>query len=182
MKTEKIPIRIDWIEDENGTSDIEIIMDLADFESSGTSIRSNITEFKKKYLSVIQKAREIDKKNSNNQRKVSTKQRWSACKILSDFNSKITNKFEITNYKVAYARDFGIPVRSIRVYLDFGENFTDAEIVDEIPYSIYAELVFRINGLKAKGLFESEKKKLIQMAKDGRLYNRNEYRNYLRQK
>ena len=179
MTTNKIRVRIDWIVDERNQGDIEIVMDLDDFESSGTSIRKNITEFKKRYLSTIKVAKKADLANSH-KRSVSTKNRWKTCRVLSDFNESMTNKFEITNYKEAYSRDFGLPMRSIRTYLDFGKHFSEKDILDEIPYSIYAELVFRINGLKSNGVFDAEKKRLIEMSENGCLPRRDQYRAHLK--
>ena len=49
-------------------------------------------------------------------------------------------------------------------------------MLDEIPYSVYAELIFRMNGLRAAGLFESEKKALIEAGRAGGALNRDAYR------
>ena len=172
--TSKIPVRIDLID-----GDVEISMGLNYFESSGTSIRTDIKTFKKDYLEAIRRAKDADSASSGT-RRVTTTQRWRACKILADFNRAKANKFVITNYKEAYARDFGIPLRSIREYLDFGDNFTETEILDRVPFSLYAELVFRINGLKERGLFESEKAKLASMDRNDSIPNRDEYRRHLK--
>lgn len=53
-------------------------------------------------------------------------------------------------------------------------------MLDEIPYSVYAELIFRMNGLRAAGLFESEKKNLIEAGRAGNTPNRDAYRARLR--
>ena len=174
----KIPISIDYIRSD-GQGGIEITMDLAHFESSGASIRADIKKFKKDYLEAIANARNADSDKVKT-RRVTTRQRWTACKILADFNEAKSNKFLISNYKKAYSRDFGIPVRSIREYLDFGKNFTEAEITDKIPFSLYAELIFRMNGLKAHGLFEVEKASLVQVARIGSVPNRDAYRERLK--
>lgn len=179
MVKAKIPVRIEWIAGEGGGS-AEIVMDLSDFESSGTSIRASLKKFKEKYEVAIAEARKSDPAGSGKGRSVPTKQRWRACKILSDFNSEASNKFEVTNYKESYARDFGLPVRSIRAYLDFGGNFSEDEVLDEIPYSVYAEIIFRMNGLRAAGLFDSEKKKLVEAGRAGNAPNRDEYRERLK--
>ncbi len=181
----KIPVRIDWLVDENKVGGIEVTMNLDDFELSGTSIRESIRNFKKKYLEAIKQAKKIDdaikkKKKRGKQRDVSTTNRWNACKILADFNNKFENEFEIKNYKEAYSRDFNLPMRSIRTYLDFGTHFLEKEILDKIPYSTYAELTFVLNELKRKNLFESEKKKLLEIANRGNVPNRDEYRKHLR--
>ncbi len=178
---DKIPIQLVKIQDEAGERNIEIMMDLGDFETSGATIRSMINEFKKKYLKAINEARKIDalSKAKKSKRKVSIKSRWKACKIIADFNRDANNKFTITNYKEAYSRDFGIPMRSIRTYIDFGNIFTEHEILDNIPYSIYAELVFKANELDRKRLLDSEKEYLLSSAKKGTLPNRDEYRDHL---
>ena len=175
----KIPIRIDWIGDGEGIGDAEITMDLGYFESSGTSIRSDIRRFKQDYLEAIRQAREADA-SGDGKRPLSARRRWRACRILSDFNQKASNKFVVTNYKEAYARDFGIPPRSIRTYLDFGRSFEENEVVDQIPYSIYAELVFKMRGLRARGLFDLEKAQLIKMGMNGNPPMRDEYRKRLK--
>ncbi len=170
----KIPVRIDLID-----NDVEISMGLNYFETSGTSIRTDIKTFRNDYLEAIKHAKGADSAPGGT-RRVTTKQRWRACKILADFNRVKTNKFVIINYKEAYARDFGIPLRSIREYLDFGSNFAEDDVSDQVPFSLYAELVFRINGLKERGLFESEKAKLAVMGKNGSIPRRNEYRKRLK--
>ena len=175
----KIPVRIEWIADEGGGS-AEIAMDLSDFESSGASIRTRLKKFKKEYEGAIARAKKADSSGSEGKRAVSTRQRWKACKILADFNAKASNEFEITNYKTAYARDFGLPVRSIRAYLDFGANFAESDVLDEIPYSVYAELIFRMNGLRSTGLFDSEKKHLIESGMAGNVPSRDAYRERLK--
>lgn len=168
----RIPVSIEWVAGEGGGS-AEIVMGLGDFESSSGSIRSRLKKFKKKYEDAIAEAKKAD---ASGGRAVNTRRRWRACKILADFNGEAAGEFEVTNYKEAYARDFGLPVRSIRTYLDFGARFAEDEVLDEIPYSVYAELIFRMNGLVAAGLFESEKKALIEAGRAGKAPNRDAYR------
>lgn len=174
---DRIPVRIEWIAGEGGGS-AEIVMGLGDFESSGASIRARLKKFKKKYEGAIAEAKKADA--SGGRRAVPTRRRWNACRILADFNGVASGEFEITNYKEAYARDFGLPVRSIRTYLDFGAHFSEDEVLDDIPYSVYAELVFRMNGLRAAGLFESEKKNLVEAGRAGNAPNRDAYRAHLK--
>ncbi|NIU01879.1 MAG: hypothetical protein GWN01_13500 [Nitrosopumilaceae archaeon] len=177
---EKISVKIDWIVDETGKGGIEVVMNLSDFESSGTSIRRKIRNFKKKYLEAVEKAKKIEKKARTKSKGVSTTERWQACKILADFNTNFTNEFEIKNYKEAFSRDFNLPLRSVRTYIDFGTYFKENEVLDIVPYSIYAEFTFVINELTRKGIFDQEKKQLLKLAKEGNLPKRNEYRKHLR--
>ncbi|EPA06179.1 hypothetical protein [Candidatus Nitrosarchaeum limnium] len=176
----KIPVKIDWIVDETGKGGIEVIMNLEDFESSGTSIRESIRDFKKKYTDAINQAKTVEKSAKTKLKKISSKQRWKAGKILADFNKKIENEFEIKNYKEAYSRDFSLPIRSIRAYVDFATIFNEEEVVDEIPYSTYAELSSVANELKRRNILEIEKQRLLRWAKEGNLPNRDEYREHLR--
>lgn len=171
----KIPVRIDTVTDSGGGSSIEVFMELGDFESTGPSIRSDIRRFKEDYLEMVKDAARIGAA-----RGVPTRERWRLCKMLSDFNLRAENKFEITNSRRAYARDFGLPARSIRTYLDFGRYFSDGDVVDGIPYSTYAELCFKAMHLKSVGKLESEKKRLLDMHRNGMLPSRDEYREQLK--
>lgn len=182
MTTSKIPIKLVEVGDDSDNKNIEIMMELGDFESSGTSIRTTIVKFKEEYLRAIKDIKKAGgfETSQKSRKKVSTKDRWKACKILADFNRDAANRFLITNYKEAYSRDFGIPMRSIRTYLDFGSVFSEDEILEDIPYSLYAEFVFRANEMRRKGIVDSEKEWLLGMLKSGNLPNRDEYRKHLK--
>ena len=174
----KIPVTIETVGGDGGRS-VEVFMNLDDFESTGASVRTDIKEFKASYLKAVEAARRADAPARSGGR-VGTRQRWAACKILADFNRVASNKFEIVNYKEAYARDFGVPLRSVRAYLDFGACLSDGEVLDEIPFSLYAELVFRINALRRDGRLEAEKARLVKLGRAGRLPARDAYRRSLR--
>ena len=175
----KIPVRIETIEEaDGGDGGVEVFVELGDFEAAGESFLTDMDDFKASYLGAVEAARQADAPARAGGR-VSTRQRWAACKILADFNLAASNKFEIINYKDAYARDFGVPLRSVRAYLDFG-SFSDEEVLDEVPFSLYAELVFRINALKRAGRLDVEKARLAEMGKSGRLPARDAYRRSLR--
>lgn len=176
----KIPIKLVEITDESGETGIEVMMSMKDFEETDATLRSTIKKFKEKYLQSISDARKIDTLGASKKRAVSTKKRWKACKILADFNADAQNAFDIVNYKEAYSRDFGVPLRSIRTYIDFGTLFSEDEVLDIIPYSVYAELVFKANGLRHKGLLDSEKEWLLSRARAGKVPDRDEYRNRLK--
>lgn len=175
----KTPVTIEMIGGDGGGG-VEVFMDLDDFEGTGASVRTDIKEFKAAYLEAVEAARKADAPAREGGR-VGTRRRWAACRILADFNRAASNKFEIVNYKEAYARDFGVPLRSVRAYLDFGACFSDGEVLDEVPFSLYAELVFRIGALRRAGRFEAEKARLAEMGRAGRLPARDEYRRSLRE-
>ena len=175
----KIPVRIETIEETDGSSGgVEVFVELGDFEAAGASFLTDMKEFKASYLKAVESARRADAP-ARASRRVGTRQRWAACKILADFNLAASNKFEIINYKEAYARDFGVPLRSVRTYLDFG-SFSDEEVLDEVPFSLYAELAFRINALRRTGRLDAEKARLVEMARSESLPARDAYRRSLR--
>ena len=175
----KIPVRIEKIASADGAGSVEVFMELDDFEATGASVRTDIREFKAAYLGAVEAARRADAPARAGGR-VSARRRWAACRILADFNRAASNKFEIVNYREAYARDFGVPLRSVRAYLDFGASFSDAEVIDEVPFSLYAELVFRVNALGRAGRLDAEKARLAEMGRSGRLPARDAYRRSLR--
>ena len=172
----KIPVRIETVEEADGG--VEVFLELDDFMSTGASFLTDIKKFKSSYLAAVKAARQADAPARAGGR-VGTRRRWEACKILADFNRAASNKFEIINYKEAYARDFGVPLRSVRAYLDFG-SFSDGDVLDEIPFSLYAELVFRLNALRRAGCLEAEKARLVEMGRSGRLPARDAYRHSLK--
>ena len=178
--TGKIPVRIEKIAGADGEKSVEVFMDLDDFEATGASVRTDIKEFKAAYLGAVEAARRADAP-ARAGGKVGTRRRWAACRILADFNQEASNKFEVVNYKEAYARDFGVPLRSVRAYLDFGASFSDGEVLNEVPFSLYAELVFRINALRRAGRLDAEKARLVKMGRSGRLPARDAYRRSLRE-
>ena len=72
-----------------------------------------------------------------------------------------------------------MPLRSVRAYLDFG-SFSDGDVLDEIPFGLYAELAFRLNALRRAGRLEAEKARLVEMGRSRRLPARDAYRRSLR--
>lgn len=172
----KIPVRIETVEEADGG--VEVFLKLDDFMSTGASFLADIRAFKASYLEAVEAARRADAPARAGGR-VGTRRRWAACKILADFNRAASNKFEIINYKEACARDFGVPLRSVRAYLDFG-SFSDGDVLDEIPFGLYAELAFRLNALRRAGRLEAEKARLVEMGRSRRLPARDAYRRSLR--
>ena len=175
----KIPVTIERIGGDGDGGSVEVFMKLDDFEETGATVRTDIKEFRAAYLAAIEAARRIDAP-AREGRRVGTRQRWAACRILADFKRAGSSKFEIVNYVEACARDFGASLRSVRSYLDFGAHFSDCEVLDEVPFSLYAELVFRIGALGRTGRFEAEKARLAEMGRSDKIPTRDEYRHSLR--
>ena len=171
----RIPVRIEPVADRNGGSSVEVFMELEDFESYGASVRNDISRFRRDYIQLLDNAKKI----TSSGRRVTTKERWRVCRMLHAFNEDASDKFEIINHVQAYSRDFKLPMRSVRTYLAFGENFDEDDVIDGIPYSTYAELCFRAHSLKKSGKLEAEKKHLAEMYKNGSLPKRDKYREYL---
>ena len=177
---DRIPVQIMWIADEEGGGDVEVMMDLDNFERSGTSVLASIKKLKKRYLATVSAAKKSYQEDvPGGEARVSASRRWRTCNILTRFVDDAANKYCITNYTQALARDLGLPERSVKTLLDFGRCFTEDEMFDRIPYSVYREFVFRINLLRSVGAFESEKKKLLALRDSHEMPSSSKYRKHL---
>ena len=93
------------------------------------------------------------------------------------YDKSIEHEFEITNLGKAFARDFELPTsRYVEYILRFGEFFEKNDVSDKIGISHYVEIINKIHALKKLGILESEKKRLLQGAKDKTLPPHKEYR------
>jgi len=183
----KVPVKIVQIKDIHGTKKISIMLDVAYYIDTSENPDTKVRKFRDLYFELIERAKKIRResmkkktKSKKSRRHISTKDTWKMCNLLSEFNDKIENEFLITNYKEAYSRDFGMSMRSIRAFLDFGKYFSEDEVVDAVPYSIYMEIPFVINSLRERGLLDQEKQWLLKMSKEGNMPKRDEYRQHLK--
>ena len=173
----RIPVRIEAIE--GSGDDVVVFMDIDDFMSSGASLVDDMAELKASYLEAVKAARRAGAPARAGGR-VGTRRRWAACKILADFDRAASGKFEVVNYREAYARGLGVPPRRVRACLGFG-SFSDGDVLDEIPFGLYAELALRLGALRRAGRLEAEKARLVGMGRSGRLPTRDAYRRSLRE-
>ena len=161
----RIPVKLVRIE---GIT--EVSMDLSDFESSDTSIGDDLNTLKDDYNTLISEVKPILGSNCL----PSTIQRWQACRKLSDFHYKHA-KFDITNFSAACSKDLNLKVR-FSLMVTFGREFHNSEVIDSIPYTSYRVLIYKMSELKRRGIFESEKARLVRCKM--RL-NYKEYTDYL---
>ncbi len=134
----------------------EVSMDFDDFETSGVNIGDNVMDLKKGYDALIDDARQV----LTGDDVPSTTERWRACRKLANFANK-HRQFDITNFSTVCARDTRLG-KSFKWMMSFGREFKANEIVDLIPYTSYRVLIFKMGELKRHGIFELEKKRLIQ--------------------
>ena len=176
---QKISVRIDWSKDDTGKYETQIVMGSNDFFSSGTTIRNQIKQFKRKYLDFVKKAQDIMPKNKS-ERKPS--HFWKIGELLYNFNKEVENEFFITNYSEALMRDFEYfkSPRTIAYILELGKFFKRNEISDSIPITLYLELLYKRNAVQQRNLFEKEKSRLLKLAKEKKLPIKMEYRNQLK--
>ena len=169
----KIPVKIiELTAPTTGKKSIEVMIDVYDYHGIEDA-QEKIKQFKKMYFELVKKAQKIMPKNKG-KRKSSTL--WKIGKLLYDFNKSIKNEFEITNYSSAIVRDFELSgQRSVRYILDFGEFFTESDISDLVPFSHYMILIDQKNFV-GKSSFQKEKNRLVEMAKNGTLPQRDKYR------
>ena len=176
---QRISVRIDWTKDDAGKYETQIVMGSNDFFSSGTTIRNQIKQFKRKYLDFVKKAQDIMPKNKS-ERKPS--HFWKIGELLYNFNKEVENEFFITNYSEALMRDFEYfkSPRTIAYILELGKFFKRNEISDSIPITLYLELLQKRNAVQQRNLFEKEKSRLLKLAKEKKLPIKMEYRNQLK--
>tara|TARA_Y100000590_G_scaffold41254_1_gene44013 strand:+ start:1623 stop:2216 length:594 start_codon:yes stop_codon:yes gene_type:complete len=182
VKKSKIPVRIDWIKDDSGKYETQIVMDSTDFFSSDTKIREKILKFKIKYIENVKKVQKIFYGKNFDEKKyrdLSSLTYFKIGLILKKFNKHIQNEFEITNYNQAISRDFGLSPDYISDIITIAEVFKKNEIMDSIPFSYYRALKRKRIELIELGLFEKEKKRLNKMANDEKLLGRENYKKEL---
>jgi len=173
----KIPIKIVIITTPSGEIIKEVMLDVFDYYNIAGSVDKKLQNFRKKYFEIVDKAKKIMPEEKSKRK---SSHFWQIGKLLSDFNKTINNEFEITNYHQAIIRDFGLYNRSVVGHtLQFGEFFKKNEVTDSIPISHYIELIWKANMLRELGLFEKEKKRLLDMAKKDSLPPHKEYREEL---
>ena len=176
---QKISVRIDWTKDDTGKYETQIVMGSNDFFSSGTTIRNEIKQFKRKYLDFVKKAQDIMPKNKSERK---SSHFWKIGELLYNFNKEVENEFFITNYSEALRRDFEYfnSPRTIAYILELGKFFKRNEISDSIPITLYLELLQKRNAVQQRNLFEKEKSRLLKLAKEKKLPIKMEYRNQLK--
>ena len=176
---QKISVRIDWTKDDTGKYETQIVMGSNDFFSSGTTIRNEIKQFKRKYLDFVKKAQDIMPKNKSERK---SSHFWKIGELLYNFNREVENEFFITNYSEALMRDFEYfkSPRTIAYILELGKFFKRNEISDSIPITLYLELLQKRNAVQQRNLFEKEKSRLLKLAKEKKLPIKMEYRNQLK--
>ncbi len=173
----KIPVKIIEITSPSGKKAKDVMLDVYDYYEITGNVQEKIHGFKEKYFATVNEAIKIMPKKKS-ERKAS--HFWKIGKLLIDFNKSIENEFEITNFNQAIIRDFGLYNRSVVGHtLQFGDYFKQGDISDLISMSHYIELIWKANMLRDLGLFEKEKKRLLEMAKNNNLPPHKEYRNEL---
>lgn len=134
----------------------EVSMDFDDFESSDASIGDNVRLLKDDYNALVADVRPVLAGDGN----PSTTERWRACRRLADFADK-HSKFDIVNFPAACAKDMGLS-ESFRLMVSFGREFNEDEVLDAIPYTSYRVLILKMTELRRRGIFESEKARLVR--------------------
>ena len=181
---EKIPIRIDWSIDKSNNYQVEIVMNTSDFFSSGTIIRKQIMQFKKRYIKLIEEAKKLARsKNKRTKNKFQSSDFWKLGKILFDFNKEVENEFFITNYTEAISRDmkgFYLSDTEVGVLGQFVQYFKKNEVFDIISFAHYRDFTWKWNKLSERGLLEQEKQKFLELGKKEKLPDHKKYRNQLK--
>lgn len=178
MKTSRIPVKIVEVEDKHGNKQVGVTLDISFYSDKRGDPSERIRQFEKAYFETLAHAKKIYKSTSSKRGK-NTRFYWEMSNLLRDFNEKIENEFIITNYPSALERDFGITDSYVRVFLDFIKFFKEEEVLPNVPMSIYFELTIKKRKLDRIGLFEREKKALLENARKGAVPDHKGYRMHL---
>ena len=144
----RIPVRLVRLE-----GSTEVSMDMDDFESSGLDIADDVRALKDSYDTLVRGVRPVFAG------KPSTTERWRACRRLAEFVDT-HDKFDITNFPAACDRDCGSK-SNFRLLVRFGREFSESEIHDAIPYSSYRRLMLKRREFERRGIYGSEKVRLL---------------------
>lgn len=181
-KIEKIPVRIVQTQDMHGTKKISIMIDVGNYLETGGNPEIKLNKFKKLYFDTVDSAKKLFYGTSGEEKKyqdLPSSIYWSLGDLLSKFNEKIENEFEITNYTEAISRDFGLSKDYIYDLLTVVKFFKKSEVLDSVYFSYYRALKRKRKELSKLGLFEKEKKRLNQLGKEDKLPGREQYKKEL---
>ena len=173
---QKIQIKITWVENEDGISEPEIVLDAEDYFDFEGSITDALIKFKKEYSNLLKKTASLkeDPKKTGQMKKI-----WQLGKELAKFNERVKNQFIILNQREAFSRDLGLSERYISFFMNFSKYFSLYEVINELPYGHYRVFCDNVDQLKKNNLFKKEKKLLFTNFKSGKLLPREDYRIYL---
>ena len=181
-KTEKIPVRIVQTQDMHGTKKISIMIDVGNYLETGGNPKIKLNKFKKLYFDTVDSAKKLFYGTSGEEKKyqdLPSSLYWSLGDLLREFNEKIENEFEITNYTEAISRDFGLSKDYIYDFLTVVKFFKKNEVLDSVYFSYYRALKRKRKELSKLGLFKKEKKRLNKLGKEDKLPGREQYKKEL---
>jgi len=173
------PLRIVWIKNEKSETEVEFVINADAFLLSDISIRGEITSVKKKYLDIVEKSTQI--RYPDGTKRIKSKSYRKISQLIGEFTKEIESEFVITNLPEALQNDFGITDSWIGYIERFSQLFKEDEISDKIPFSVYYEIMAKKAQLDEFGLYENEKSKLAQAAKNNKVPGHKEYRKQLEQ-
>lgn len=172
----KVPIKIVQVKDMHGNKHIGAMLDIQYYNNAKGNPSEKIKKFEGLYFETIKKAKDLyDIKGKRG----NSRYYWKLGNILRNFNEKTETEFEITNYRTALQRDFGITDSYIGVLFDFCKLFKEDEIIDIIPMSVYFEFTLKARKLEKLGLLNEEKDKLFKLADQGKIPDHKGYRKML---
>ena len=173
---QKISIKITWIENQEGISEPEVVIDAEDYFDFEGSMTDALIKFKKEYSNLLKKTASLkeDPKKTGQMKKI-----WQLGKELAKFNERVKNQFIILNQREAFSRDLGLSERYISFFMNFSKYFSLHEVINELSSDHYRIFCDNADQLKKSNLFKKEKKLLFTNFKSGKLLPREDYRIYL---
>ena len=173
----KVPVKIVQATDMHGNKQVGVMLDIAYYNNTKGNPDKKVKKFEDVYFETIKNAKNLY--NTKSKRGKNSIYYWKLSKLLLTLNEKTETEFEITNYRTALQRDFGITDSYIGVLFDFGKFFHEEEVINTIPMSVYFEITIKARKLEKLGLLEKEKINLIKLAKEGKVPDHKGYRKIL---
>jgi hypothetical protein len=178
---EKIPVKVVWVKDINSKihSSVMVAMDEL-VGSAGRVDYSSVKKFNEDYQKLISKCKKVMTSHKVKSR-IQPSGYWKVGDILNEFVGQNESNFRFTNYRVAFQRDLDVTDSYIGIIMDFPKFFKENEVINGLAMSYYFELLLKARILLKTNKFDSEKEKLINLHKEGRLPDHKSYRKMLKE-
>lgn len=172
----KVPVKIVQTKDIHGNKKVGVMLDVSYYIDEKSNPEDKVKKFKNLYFETLQKANKIIPKKREHRKPSDF---WKLSRLLTNLKKSTDNEFIITNFRQALQRDFIFTGRYIDKILEFVKYYKKNEVLDSISLSYYVELSQKKNKLDKLGIFENEKRRLIEMGKSRNLPGIEEYRKQL---
>ena len=180
---DKIPVKIIEVTSPSGDMKKGVMLDSSYYFPMKKDMRGKIKKFESDYFDLVDGATRLfyGGNSKKKRRDIPSTTFWRLGAMLRRFHDRASSKFHITNYADSLQRDFGLTEPYIRELIAFSREFKLSEVSDNVPMAIYRALIWKRNQLYGLGLFEREKRKLVERGKTKRFIGRENYKRELKE-